>query len=443
MILKGSRRSGGRQLAAHLLKTVENEHVEIHDLRGFMSDDLHSAFNEIHAVSKGTRATKPFFSLRLNPPAGESVSIEAFEAAIEQIEQKLGFESQPRAVVFHEKEGRRHAHVVWSTIDVEHMKAINLPFFKLRLQDVSRDLFLEHGWKMPAGLIDREDSNPLNYSLQEWQQARRAGFHAKDIKRAFKESWAISDSRNAFAQALLSKGFVLARGDRRGFVAVDYQGEVYSVARYTDTKTKDVKARLGDQEELPTVKEVKEQIADSMTAKLEQYIRAIAKHTKKRSATFEFKRKQLVEDQRKERLTLETAQQKRWDQETNERSMRLTKGLMGVWHRLTGQYQKTKRDNEMEALLSMQRDRREKDELIFKHLNQRQHLALRERSELRPHEAEIDMLREDIKNYRDLKSGDAVSLKEQYRKKRESQDQERQSSATHEHPRKRGFEPEI
>ena len=31
MILKASQRAGGKQLARHLLKTDENEHVEVHD----------------------------------------------------------------------------------------------------------------------------------------------------------------------------------------------------------------------------------------------------------------------------------------------------------------------------------------------------------------------------------------------------------------------------
>ena len=40
MILKGSQRGGAKQLGLHLLKTVENEHVEVHDVRGFMTDDV-------------------------------------------------------------------------------------------------------------------------------------------------------------------------------------------------------------------------------------------------------------------------------------------------------------------------------------------------------------------------------------------------------------------
>jgi hypothetical protein len=43
MILKASQRGGSTQLAAHLLKTHDNEHVEVHELRGFSSEDLRSA----------------------------------------------------------------------------------------------------------------------------------------------------------------------------------------------------------------------------------------------------------------------------------------------------------------------------------------------------------------------------------------------------------------
>ena len=52
----------------------------------------------------------------------------------------------------------------------------------------------------------------------------------------FQECWAASDSRQAFASAIQARGYTLARGDRCGYVAVDYQGEVYAIAKYTDIK---------------------------------------------------------------------------------------------------------------------------------------------------------------------------------------------------------------
>ena len=441
MILKGSQRSGGRQLAAHLLRVEENEHVDVHELRGFMAEDLSSAMNEVHAVSRGTRAKQPFFSLSHSPPPNERVPIEVFETAIEQIEQKLGLEDQPRAIVFHEKEGRRHAHVVWSRIDTDEMKAINLPFYKMKLKDVSRELYLEHGWKIPAGLVDRKDRNPLNFSREEWQQARRAGLNPKEIKRTFQESWAISDNRNAFAQALLSKSFVLARGDRRGYVALDYQGEIYAVARYTGVKAKDVRERLGDPNELPSITQAKGRIASDMSKQLRQHLAHAQETKQKRSAAFEFKRQRLVEDQRKERQSLESARSKRWDEETKERSQRLFKGLMGIWHWLTGKYEKTKRQNELDAFVAFQRDCSEKDELIFKHIQQRQQLSLRQRSEIHTHELEIELLRQDIQNYRNLKTDNPSKLKEEFRNASEKARKSKRPKK--EKDNDRGYEPEI
>ena len=80
MILKGSQRGGSRQLAAHFLNARDNEHIEVHELRGFSADDLQGAFQEIDASSRGTRARQFLFSLSLNPPPREHVSIETFEA---------------------------------------------------------------------------------------------------------------------------------------------------------------------------------------------------------------------------------------------------------------------------------------------------------------------------------------------------------------------------
>ncbi len=441
MILKGKQRSNGRQLGLYLLKIDKNEHVEVHEIRGFMSDELPLAFGEIDAISKGTRATQPFFSLSINPPPNERVSIEDFQAAIEQIEQKLSLENQPRAIVFHEQGGRRHAHVVWSRIDANEMKAINLPYFKMKLLDVTKELFLKHGWKMPAGLVDRNDRNPLNFSREEWQQTRRVKLPTKEIKRIFQESWAISDSRQAFAQALLSQGFVLARGDRRGFVALDHRGEVYAVAKYTGVRTKAVREKLGNLQNLPSVETVKEEIASKFSEKLKLHLAEAIKEKHSHSASFEFKRKQLVGTQRAERQELTQKHEHRWQSETISRSQRLSGGLVGIWHRLTGKYSKIKRQNEMETLSALQRDRREKDEMIFTHIQQRQHLNLLQRSELHSHEMEIELLRQDIQDYRTMGSDSSSNLKDHFRKA--SEQSERIRKPKQDHDMDRGHEPEL
>lgn len=150
MILKGSQRGGGKQLALHLLNTRDNEHVEVHEIRGFASTDVVGALKEAHATSRGTKCTQFLFSVSLSPPPQERVGIETFEDAIRRIEERNNLKGQPRVVLFHEKEGRRHAHAVWSRIDAETMTARNLSHFKLKLRDISRELYLEMTGKCRA-----------------------------------------------------------------------------------------------------------------------------------------------------------------------------------------------------------------------------------------------------------------------------------------------------
>ena len=122
MILKGSQRGGAMQLARHLMNERDNDHIALHQMRGFVADDLVGAFKEIEAISRGTRCRQYLFSLSLNPPELENAPAVAFEAAIEGVEKKLGLVDQPRAIVFHEKGGRRHAHCMWSRLDANAMR---------------------------------------------------------------------------------------------------------------------------------------------------------------------------------------------------------------------------------------------------------------------------------------------------------------------------------
>ena len=207
MILKGNARGGAKDLALHLMKD-ENDHVELHELRGFVSESLMGAFNEVYAQRQGTRCTKFLYSLSINPPETENVTIEDFEDAISRAEERLGLTEQPRAVVFHEKEGRRHAHVVWSRIDAAEMKAVPLPFDREKLMEVSRELFRDHHWRMPEGLADPARRDPRNFTLAEWQQAQRTGRDPRQIKGAIQDAWAISDTKAGLSHALEERGFI-------------------------------------------------------------------------------------------------------------------------------------------------------------------------------------------------------------------------------------------
>ena len=399
MILKAKERGDAPQLARYLLSTRDNEHVELHDVRGFVSDDLRSAFNEADAIAKGTRCKNYLFSMSLNPPAGKKVRTEDFESAIAKIEKKLGLENQPRAVVFHEKEGRRHAHVVWSRIDSERMRAINMAHYKVRLRDVSRELYMQHGWEMPRGLQDRTLRDPLNFTQEEWQQARRVGIDPREIKSVLQQCWQRSDNKASFERALKERGFWLARGDRRGLVAIDYRGEVYSLSRYAGVKAKELEARIGDLTQLRTVDQMKAEISASMTSKLETFISDAEREATQRRDELALRKTELSARHRDEREKLNAGMERRWKEEALRRAQRLPKGFSGIWHRLTGQYAKIRAQNEREAFESYRRDQTMKDDLIFRQLEEREVLQTYIRAQRTITHQRLTLLREDVANY--------------------------------------------
>lgn len=374
MILIGNQRGGARDLAQHLLKE-ENDHVRVHDIRGFASDDLGEALTEAYAVSRGTRCKQFLFSLSLNPPPDANVPTEAFESAIERVETKLGLSGQPRAIVFHEKEGRRHAHAVWSRIKADEMKAVQLSYSGEKLLDVSREIHREHGWQMPRGLLARSERDPRNFTLEEWQQAKRNGVDPRDIKTHVQDAWAMSDSGGALSHALEERGYRLARGDRRGYVAIDYRGEVYSLPKYAGVKTKDVRARLGEPADLPSVEDAKAAWDSDLLRKAQALQKELDQRRETERQAFAVKRGELVARQRAERAAQDQALKTRHEAEARARQERFRSGLKGLWDRLRGENRRISAANLQEAAKAATRDKAERDRLVFEHLRQRREIV--------------------------------------------------------------------
>ncbi len=416
MILKGNQRAGGMQLARHLLNTNDNDHVSVHDLRGFVASDLDGAFKEAFAVSRGTRCKQFLFSLSLSPPETESVPVATFEKAIAEIENRMGLEDQPRAIVFHEKEGRRHAHCVWSRINVESMTAINLPHYKLKLRDVSRMLYLENDWKMPAGLANSDERNPLNFSRAEWQQAKRIDKSPQAIKTVFQDCWAMSDGLKAFRNALEARGYYLARGDRRGFVALDWRGEVYSLSKWVGVRAKEVTARFGDPSSLPSVEDTRDVIGKRLSMKLDKFKSEFRAEFEGAREGLKTQRNSMVMRQRQERAALANRHAERFAEEHRQRQERFRKGLAGVWDWITGKRAELRKRNAEELARCLQRDETERQSLIERQLSERRDLkhkmlAIRDRlqseqlyidRQVRRDESEAVMLRGRLRQQFDI-----------------------------------------
>lgn len=396
MILKGSQRSGAMNLANHLMNDRDNDHVTLFEVRGFVARDLHGALSEAHAISKGTKCQQFMFSLSLSPPKEADASEQDLLDAVERAEKAVGLDGQPRVIVFHEKEGRRHAHAVWSRIDASTMKAINLPHFKNRLVALSRELYLDHGWDMPDGLRRDGGKSPLNFTLAEWQQAKRLKLDPREIKQSFQDAWKQSDNLKAFKHALEDKGYFLAKGDRRGFVALNIDGEVFSVPRMLGIKTKEVKAKLGDHEHLPAVDETKRTIAEKVTDHIRTYVKQVDQKHDQDFVPLKERRAKMVNHHQAERATLKAKQQERWNAEAKDRSAKLNKGLRGLWQSLSGAAAKVKKQNEREAWDAFKRDQEQRDDLVKAQMVERRDLQKQIEVLRRKHAKNRQILARDI-----------------------------------------------
>ncbi len=397
MILKGSQRAGATALADHLMNDRDNDHVFLLELNGFISDDLNGALLETHAISKATQCKQFMFSLSLNPPKDHIATEQDFLEAADRAEQQLGLTDQPRAIVVHEKEGRRHAHVVWSRIDVDEMKAINLPHFKNKLRDLSRDLYLDHGRVLPDGLATYGNKSPLNFTLEEWQQAKRQGLDPREIKQTFQQAWEHCDSQIGFKNALEDRGYFLARGDRRGFVALDVDGNIHSIAKWAGLKAKDVNAKLGSPENLPSLDETRTTIRTKVSDQMRGYVRDIKDRQNNDLDPLRDKLRDMNKAHRDERQTLKTGQEKRWAEETKVRSDRLNKGLHGLFDRLTGKGKSIRQQNEMDARKAVQRDQKQRDFMVVEQMKERRALQREFQKLRRKHRKERSLIAQKVR----------------------------------------------
>ncbi len=372
MILQGNQRGGAKQLAQHLLNATDNEHVEVLAVEGFCSDELQPALQEVYAISKNTHCKKFMFSVVMSPPEGALLPDKIIQQEAQKALQTVGLQNQPHVLVAHEKQGRKHYHLIASRIDTQHMKAIELGLYKNKLNELSRSLYKKHGWELPEGFKDGQVADPRNFNLAEWQKAKRLGLHPKQLKGEIKQCWDQTDSRQSFETALREQGCYLAQGDRRGFVAISWQGEIIPLnKRNLGAVAKDIRAKLGDTDSAPAVKTIQAKIALENYDHHKNLRRELAVKQKSERRPLATQKRQIVKFQQQERKALILKHEKRALQENQQRLNRLRHGWRGLWDFVTGQSAKTKARNATEARQCAKRDAREKQQLNKEHLQER------------------------------------------------------------------------
>ena len=259
MIAKGNPHNSGPYLARYLAADSKgNERAELHELRGFAVDNIFDALALVHLEAQGSRCQNPLFHVQVRLPEEEGLTREQWQRVAERIERKLGFHGQPRAMVFHQKQGHEHMHLVWSRLGEDH-RAIDPGLYKKKLKEACRALEKEMGLTQVRNERGPEDKTKAA-KRPEFEESRRLKTDLHAIRETIRECWDHSDNGASFSAALEDKGLVLARGDRRAFVIVDAKGGMHALSkRITGATAHETRNRLADIDaaSLPSIDQAK------------------------------------------------------------------------------------------------------------------------------------------------------------------------------------------
>lgn len=265
MIIKGKSRAGPSQLARHLARADTNERVEVVEL-GWGGQSIHEAFRDWQVISEGTKGKLGLYHANIDPDAKYEMTAEQWTRAVDVLEEELGLQGQPRAVVLHEKNGREHIHVVWARTDMDTMMLRSDSMNYQAHERASLRLEQEFGHELVPGKHAKRDREiqpefpNAEVSHDEWQQRERGALDHRERKAQVTSLYEASDSGLLFKAALEDSGYVLARGDRRDFVLLDADAKVHSLGRQLPgVKAKDLRAFMVeiDPDSLPSVNDAR------------------------------------------------------------------------------------------------------------------------------------------------------------------------------------------
>jgi len=281
MIIKGQARGRSRQLAAHLLRTDQNETVRLFECRGTVAKDVESALVELEAYARAVNTKRPLYHASISPEAHVPFDDEQIRVAADVLENKLGFGGQPRIIVVHSKEGREHVHIVWSRLDLTRGRLIADSWNYLHHEEAARELEARFGHRAVQGAIYRRGDaprprrTPKNF---EYRQAERSGLSIGHVTAELAALWYASDDGRNFQKRLQDAGYTLARGDRRAFVVIDRAGGVHSLARRCGVRPADLRLRFADLgTTLPCVAEARGQTRQGRATRSANLFKAVSR----------------------------------------------------------------------------------------------------------------------------------------------------------------------
>ena len=117
---------------------------------------------------------------------------------------------------------------------------------------------------------------------------------------------------------------------------MDHKGEVYAISRWVGVKAKQVRDRLGEPDDLPSVREAHAKADKTVTDRIEELRLEQERVAKRKLEQLKRKYKSMLNAQKAERRKLTRHHVERRNAEQASQEARIRKGLFGLLDRITG-----------------------------------------------------------------------------------------------------------
>jgi hypothetical protein len=237
VIIKGNRRGGALQLAAHLLRRDTNENVLIREIEGYPAQaptdqDLRTALRIMETQANAQGRKRTLYHAIIAPQEGEILTGGALARAVETLASNLELSDHPRVIVEHRKAGRQHFHVVFNILSADGKQA-RLQWTRKKEWATARQLEQELGLKPVL-------SKGRSARRWECERGKRSGLDPLKTRQEITKIYQQSSTTEEFMSELKRAGYTLCRGRRKNLVLLDRAGHVHGLMRRIEG------AKLGD-----------------------------------------------------------------------------------------------------------------------------------------------------------------------------------------------------
>lgn len=180
---------------------------------------LVETMHDFQIMTKATRGNTGIFHVNIDPrkDEGDQFNLEDWHKCVADVEKEFNLTGQPRAVVMHSKNQRKHIHVMWQLTDMETCKLKPINKYKLRLMKVANDLTHDLG----LGKVNRKFTG-RSYTRGEQLAAERRGekLDPAERKQLILDLWKKAPTGADFVKFCLRRGYQIATGDKAKFVLI-------------------------------------------------------------------------------------------------------------------------------------------------------------------------------------------------------------------------------